>query len=316
MTQSVLFLDDASRHVGAVGREAAQQCALALLRTLKYLRKINKKFVLSTAIPLRQYEISDDWTLQSALGGDEFKDHWRFLQMLQDRSPFSAEMTGIVQERIDRMELNSMPGVVASRALAWATVLDAGTVSFQAHPDWSGAWVETAYCELDDEGNVFDVQGRVRNISEPEHTNEHLDWLKALGYSKTPTSEEIWQERADRFPGLRFLSSVRKDLAVLDGSGLPFRQALEALESLASVASGWPFDAVEPTFPGKMTPEHEGRKRSCWFHDDETGQQELFDKHIRFTGGIPGRIHFRLDVPERSIIIAYVGHKLERKASD
>ena len=225
-------------------------------------------------------------------------------------------MAEIVQERIDRMELRSMPGAVVSQALAWATVLESGTVSFQAHPDWSCAWVETACCELADDGNLSDAQDRIRNVSKPEHTDEHIDWLKALGHSTTPTSEEIWGERDERFPRLRFLPSVRKDLAVLDGSGAPFRQAIAALASLVNVAADWPHDAVEPIFPGKMTPEYEGRKRSCWFHDDETGQNELFDKHVRFTGSIPGRIHFRLDVAKHSIIIAYVGHKLQRKASD
>ena len=90
MTTPVLFLDDASRHVGAVDRAQAERTALTLLDTLKSLRRINKKFALNTVKPIAQYQIAADWTLQSILGGASFREEWDFIRSLNDRSPFAT----------------------------------------------------------------------------------------------------------------------------------------------------------------------------------------------------------------------------------
>ncbi|MDA8450524.1 hypothetical protein M5C97_17270 [Acidovorax sp. NCPPB 3859] len=61
MTTPVLFLDDASRHVGSIDRTRAEKTAMTLLSTLKRLRKINSRIALNTARPIAQYQITDDW---------------------------------------------------------------------------------------------------------------------------------------------------------------------------------------------------------------------------------------------------------------
>lgn len=310
MSTPVLFLDDASRHSGVVDRVQAERTAMTLLDTLKSLRKINKKFALNTAKPLAHYQIADDWTLQSILGGPSHRDDWDFIRFLNDRSPFSAGLKeGLLQE-VDAMEFRTQAGRVPSSALAWATLLDAATVSFDAHVDWSRAWVDIEYTAIDDDGNISESAGRVRNASNPTHADEHVDWLKFLGLSASPSALEIWNERTERFIGLRFLSRTKDDFITLGGSGLPFVQALVALGTLAHDVESWKPASPWPEFSTKATPEHEQRRKFCWAMDDVTGKQELFDWHIRFNGGLAGRIHFRVDSTTRSIVVAYVGSKL------
>lgn len=315
MTTPVLFLDDASRHVGLIDRARAEQTAITLLATLRRLRKINSRIALNSARPIAQYQIADDWTLQAVLGGNAFKEEWAFVRALSDRSPFSAGLKEGMSQEVDELEFRTRPGQVPSSALAWATLLDSATVSFDAHPDWSRGWVETVYRTLDDDGNLLECEGRIKNASLVVHADEHIDWLKLLGLTATPTAAQIWSEKGDRFPNLRFLSRTEKDLKELEGSGAPFLQAVASLEVLEKDAAGWKNDSPWPEFSTKATGEGEQRQKLCLVHDDVTGTEELFDWHIRFTGGLAGRIHFRVDAANRVIVVAYVGGKLTRKIS-
>ena len=216
---------------------------MALISTLRRLRKINTKIALNTSRSIAQYQITDDWTLQAVLGGNSFKEAWDFVRALNDRSPFSVGLGNGIAQEIENMEFRTRPGQVPSSALAWATLLDSATVSFDAHPDWSQGWVEMSYLMLDEAGNLLETDGRVRNASQPAHADEHLDWLKLLGLAAAPTATQVWGEKEDRFPGLRFLPRVEKDLTALEGSGVPFLQAVASLGALAKDAEAWKADS-------------------------------------------------------------------------
>lgn len=285
---------------------------MTLIATLRRLRKINSRIALNTSQPIAQHQVADNWSLQAVLGGTAFKEEWDFVRGLSDRSPFSAGLKVGMSEEIDSMEFCTRPGQVSSSALAWATLLDSVTVGFDAHPDWSLAWVDTVYRQLDDEGNLLQAEGRVKNASQAAHADTHADWLKQISLLVAPTTAQVWSERAERFPGLRFLPRMEKDLRALDGSGIPFLQALASLEVLAKAVVCWPKERAWPEFATKTTSEYAQRQNLCWAHDDVTGKNELFDMHTRFTGGLAGRVHFRVDGVSRSIVVAYVGGKLTR----
>jgi hypothetical protein len=298
--------------MGALNRETALRIAMTLLDTIKRLRKFNKKFALNTAQSIALYQIADDWTLQSILGGPLYKDEWTFIRMLADRSPFSYELEeGFLQE-VSEMEFRTRPGKVLSSALAWATLLDSAVVSFDAQPDWSKAWTDTAFSILEDDGSLSELEGKVRNTSQAAHADEHVEWLKRLGLSDISPASQVWVERAERFPGLRFLQRTEKDLATLEGSGAPFLQALSALEALSNDVANWKPEAPWPDFSTKASPESETRQKLCWVNDEATGKDELCEWHTRFTGGLAGRVHFRVDGASHVIVVAYIGAKLRR----
>jgi len=313
---SVLFFDGASQHPGAVDRNHAQQIAKTLIDTLRAIKKVNQKIALNTAHPIKQCQLAEGWTLQAILGGAGYKEEWEFIRHLNDRVPFSASLEEKMQLKIDSMECQSCPGGVLSAALAWAIVQNSATVSFDAHADWSRAWVAASYCTLDDLGNLHEQTTCVRNFSQPTHVQEHIEWLSALGLGNMPTAAQAWIERAIRFPGLRFLSRVEDDLTLLSSSGAPFFQALKTLSALSKDVTTWNENSAWPLFSQRASPESEGRQNLCWAYDERTGTRECFEWHVRFTGNFPGRIHFRVDEKDRSIIIAYVGRKLTQNIAN
>jgi hypothetical protein len=312
MSTPVFFLDDESRHVGNLTRTEAEHTALKLLSTLKRLKKINNRLALNTARPISEYLISNEWTLQSVLGGKPFQLEWDFIRTLNDRSPLSAGSSEGLMQVVAGMEFRTSPAGIQSTAVAWATILDSATVSFAALEDWSRTWVNTTYTTLDDAGELNEAEGRVRNASDVAHADEHIEWLQSLGRTNAPTAAQIWNERADRYPGLRFLPRTEKDLETLAVSGAPFIQALSALDALAKSVANWGAEQQWPEF-SNATPESEQRRKLCWVDDDLTGKKELFDWHTRFTGGLAGRVHFRVEGTNHTIVIAYIGTKLMRE---
>ena len=123
----------------------------------------------------------------------------------------------------------------------------------------------------------------------------------------------MWSERLERYPGLRFLSRTEKDLLALEGSGAPFLQALSSLQVLATDVANWKQNCAWPEFSTKTSPESDSRRKFCWTYDEISAARECFEWHTRFTGGLAGRIHFRVDEAARQIVIGYVGGKLEKE---
>lgn len=305
----VLFLDEASRHIGSMDRSSATEVAKGLISVLKGLRKVNKNFALNTERHIAHYRVSDEWTLGSLLGGIEFKEEWAFIRALSSQSPLGYGLDHLLDE-IDGLEFKTKIGGIFSLSLAWAKVMDTAIVSFDSHPDWSEPLVEVTYLELDDDCNIQSHETSVRNTCKIGHVQVHSEWFSQLLGMPTEDAYELWKEREARFPSIRLLPRVENDLSKLSTFGAPFRQALQALSTLSSDAQEWPKGAASPSFSTKTTPEGETGKRRCWVFDDRTGKKELFDWHVRFTGSIAGRIHFRIDGANREIVVAYIGAKL------
>ncbi len=309
MPAPILFLETASGYAHDVAPDIASQAAKNLVTTLRRARKVNPRIALNSGAPLRHCSVAPNWTLAAALGGVAYREEWDFIRALADRSPISSGLEEWV-ERSAVVEAATREGT-PSQALTWASLLETATVSFSAKPGWQSAWIEAQLTILDEDGELRFGEQRIRNASTPAHAEEHDPWLRTLGYEALPSAADLWNEREHRFPRLRFLPRVQKDLMRLGTSGAPYKQALETLGALNIDAHAWTATDAGPEFSVKVTPEHEHRRELCIVDDDVTGAKHYFDTHARFTGGIPGRIHFRIDNEHRKLVIAYVGFKID-----
>jgi hypothetical protein len=245
-------------------------------------------------------------TVRQVLSGANFREEWGFLQRLADRSPLEYGLPD--PKALDDVEYRCN-GVLA-KALGWAHLLDTAAVSFPSNDIWRQPSVTLSRSELVSSGDVVESEVRARNIGHREQAEAWKEWLVAYGGDVVPTAMGLWDERHERFPNLRFLNRVRGDLTSLGDDGAAYGQALGALDTLNNDLGNWGGVGVIQ-YSRKVTPEAEQRKRLCDVVDVD-GQEYCFDLHARFTGSIPGRIHFRVSGPERKAVVAYVGIKLER----
>jgi hypothetical protein len=310
MTDAALFLESESGHTETVHRDIATDTAKQLIKTLRQAKRANAKISLNTSVRLADCQVTPTQTLSLLLAGrPEYKEEWIFLKGLATKSPLSRGLEAWLAEA-DWLETKSSNGNKPSDALKWAILLNTGTVSFYVQPEWQNAWIEANCFSVSEAGVGSSFERKVRNISTSDHLQEHQDWLKNLGFGQIATAKQFWDERESRFEGLRFLVRTKEDMEKLEKSGAPFIQALNILVLLSADALNWNGQGL-PNFSMKEADgEHDRRRNLSKFIDESTGTEEEFDRHVYFTGGIAGRIHFRLSPNEKKIVVAYVGVKL------
>lgn len=309
MSVPVLFLEADSGYKQEVDRLEAIDAARQLVGIIREARKVNQKVSINASGRLSDCLIAPNWTLGSVLVGREFQLEWDFLRGLADRSPLSAGFETKLAEMAGR-EAVTQSGK-SSDALTWAWALGTGTASLRGDAEWQSAWVVSTCTFIDDDGELQVDNVEVRNSSTSEHIQEHADWLATLGINQSPAGGVLWGEREARFPRIRFLPRVRKDLLELSTSGAPYKSALDTLKALNDDLTKW--DGASPlVYSVKVAAgEHDSRRQYCYVRDHADGKEHCFDAHAFFTGGIPGRIHFLLDPANKTLVVAYVGFKLD-----
>lgn len=154
----------------------------------------------------------------------------------------------------------------------------------------------------------------VSNVYNKEQLNEQFDQkMQKMFYlaNKPRNYEELWDMREKLFPHLEFCPSVQSDLTMMEA--VCFEQILKKLMELEEYTNRYGGREFKPEYLSKTTPES---KRTL---DEYAGQHTFFDKdkkghlaswHMRFTGGIPGRIFFEPKYKDDKILVCYIGGKL------
>lgn len=300
----VLFLNELSSEQGALELNQARSRALELLYLLRQARKQQQKIALNSHSSLKDTLVDQRYSLFELLAGNnDYRDEWRFLRGFVNRSPMAANVEKSFD--LNRQEVEYLYEEQQASALGWADIMGTAVVSFP-NSLFTQPLVETIRLELDENGDLNEKNIQVRNISSIEHVEHHAQWLK--DYVFTISLEQLWQDRRELFPCIRFLPRVEGDLKQLFNL---HAQVIHRLQELNHDIAKWQATQdVWPEFSSKASPESETRKRFCKIID----QDELhdFDWHLRFTGNIAGRVHFRICMQKREVVVAYLGQKLTK----
>lgn len=306
----VLFLNELSCDPEELELAQAKKRVLGLLRLLRQTRKQQRQIGLNSQLPLKDTLVDQRYTLHELLSGNEYREEWRFLKSFANRSPLSADMEQHFD--LERQEVDYLHEGEPASALGWADIMDTAVVSF---PDsaFQEPFIDLIRRELDESNEDAEVQDHpvsVKNIANTEHIEHHTPWLQDYAFRTLPTADHLWQKRAELFPFIRLLPRTEQDLKQLFMSGTAYPQVVRRLQELNRDIAEWrEAGNAWPEFSSKATPEATTRKRFCKVMDE--GEEHDFDWHLRFTGHIAGRIHFRICMREKQAIIAYLGQKLE-----
>ncbi|MYL26501.1 MULTISPECIES: hypothetical protein [Halomonadaceae] len=160
---------------------------------------------------------------------------------------------------------------------------------------------------LDEKEGVLEYRVFCRSVS--AGNEEISDCVRNVVLNRISNGEEIWNFRRILFPRVRFLEHVKAELIELQSNDV--RGVKQELWFIDELVKKWQRDGgAIPSTGGRITPEHEARKRLCYFWDEHRWAERCFDYHARYTPS-PGRIHLKFeDVEEKSAVIAYIGSKL------
>jgi hypothetical protein len=302
----VVFLNELSCPEQNLEKTSAQQVVLELLKLLRNAKKIQPQIALHSQLPLNRTLLDSRYTLAELLSGNEFKEEWRFLRGFENRSPLNERLPESFSKTL--LELEYRLGNKLATAIGWADLLDTAVVSFNTNEDCQPAELQVIKSEFEND-EINDTAIVVRNLVSQSHLSTYQNWIKKYGLENEPSGDELWDNRKQYFPYLRFLDRVQNDLSTLKGS-LGYKQLIIKLRNLNDDIEKWQLTREDyPEYSTKATPEAETRKRLCYLNDG--GNSYCFDWHVRFTGSIPGRIHFRLCNETKTAVIGYLGRKLE-----
>ncbi|THF92591.1 hypothetical protein E5E93_03075 [Escherichia coli] len=162
MTNTVLFMDDASKFIGDLDKAAAEKLALSMISLLRKIKKKNNKISINLNVPIGQYPISDNWVLQNILGGNGYREEWDFIRTLNSRSPISSEIEELIVQQLDDKDFRTANGNKKSIALAYASLLDSATISYELASDWSESMVNVICDTLEDDGEISSLNYSVK----------------------------------------------------------------------------------------------------------------------------------------------------------
>ncbi|MFF7242333.1 hypothetical protein ACFZBU_00360 [Embleya sp. NPDC008237] len=264
---------------------------------------------LVTDAPLKELLIAEGYPVGKWIGNhSRNRDLWRRLLAIKNRMPTSS----LYPAGEDFLDVEYQHQGIVVRGLAAAHLMDAMAISLPVKECWDTSGVrlrrEQAIEGTDDQIVSCTDEVEVRHLSAERHVDVHRVWIREDCQRGVRTGRDMWEQRAGLYPNLQFLPRVEHDLC--DLRAVWVRDVRERLEELQSAVGEWN-PAREPQGPrwrSKVTPEHEVRKRLCYFTDLD-GHSTLFDIHARFAQN-QGRIHFRMLPGTAAIRIAYIDYKI------
>jgi hypothetical protein len=289
------------------GEAEARAAGLALVELLRELNQHARQGIrLLSPAPARDMMLSSKLSLQAWMGDPAHKEHASRLRTFLSKAPTFQAVHSDEAPRWDLLEF-SLDGRRAV-GLGIAADRDGIGVSLGADPPLDQPHLSLDRFELDEDGEAQTAGVQVRHAASLAHAAAHRQHLSTRVVEPS-TPADLLANRGLLYPRLRWAPRVEPQLTGLAWGSPHFHAIRRRLRELDTAAAAWDRQRQpEPDWLSHVTPEHEGRKRLCWF-DDHEKQNRCFHLHARFTPGA-GRIHLWCDRQRGLVVVGHIGEKL------
>lgn len=157
-------------------------------RTLTALRAvigIRRDLLLASDVPIANISLGNErQPLGALLRGDRYKDEWRFLNSLDQRSPWSAHPATKAPKLLEEVTYLG----AAAIGMTWARVNDSAVFSFGHPQNWDAEVIHAEHSTVDIAGSLQSLPVEVRNLSAPEHVEAYREIIVSYGNELSPSS--------------------------------------------------------------------------------------------------------------------------------
>lgn len=296
----ITFLNELSHPTDECSDKQAKASVATLIGVLRGIKKIRPSLELHSSLPLPSINIGGQRTLSALRTDGNTREEWQFLRGLENRA---FDLKDDLYDLAAEYEYEGDPCL----GLGFAHALESLAVSFES-PRWRDSVVQLLYRELDAKGELITSTVSVKHAASSVNVEELDAWLKTIPHRLATDGADLWKNRLEYFPSLRFLPRTEQQIIILKNGAPTLNSINLRLWQLQCSAQNWAPGAPLPTFSSKVTPEYESRKNLCRFESASSGEQ-IFDLHARYTPGA-GRIHIWCNSKENVIEIAHIGGKL------
>ncbi len=152
---------------------------LATLDTIRAAKRIRNDLSVAGSTPISSVHFGDGlYPLSRVLRGDDYRNEWRFLQSLDQRSPWDGYPGSINPEDCQEVTLDGRAAI----GMLWATQKRSAIISFAFLPRWGDSHVTAQYVEMRDDGcDLASVDVLIPNLSNPAHVAIHTELITNYG---------------------------------------------------------------------------------------------------------------------------------------
>lgn len=277
------------------------------LVVLRLVRRRRPKAALVTEEPVGDLPLAVDYSVRQWAADARNRDKWRYLLAIANKAPFRM----VLPDEREPEDVEYQCAGRRVRGLATAHLVGGLAVSLPLDAEWDTAAIALERQWLDaEEDSGIELKSEtvtVPHVSRSPHVGVHEDWIRTSTLLAVQSGVELWDQRADLFPNIQFLPGVEEQLAGLAPAHLA--QVRKRLDELDKAAADWrPGESASPVWASKVTGESLTRAELCTWEDLD-GVRREFGLHARYTGGIAGRIYFRLVPADGALRVAHVGVK-------
>jgi hypothetical protein len=175
----VVFLNELSCRFEDISTpEGVLAYVLLTISTLQAVRRLRQDFFVAGHLPLTQVPLGDGTqSLRTVLMGNIYKDHWRFLNNLDQSSPWGEYPGARVPGDLEGVSF----GGNAATGMTWARKNDSAVFSFGHPPNWNAEFIHARFDRMNVAGDIESNPVDVPNLSVPDHANAHIDLIRNFG---------------------------------------------------------------------------------------------------------------------------------------
>lgn len=310
-----LFLNDLSSSPDTLSHQVSVQYLKELVATTRQAREIAMDIVLNCSTPINTFPICANVTIATVRNAGDCVDESLFLKTLVSRSPLTQALPVAQLGQLADLDYHIVPHAPIcsekkAEALGLAHMCGGLGISIPSHEFWMNAAIPLNRLTLEGDGELRSEEVVARNASCRDHIVQQEEVLREITRPRFLSGRQLWADRAQFFPNLKFLQRTRQQLeAILPGDPM-LNSVGEKLVAIDRAIDLWrQTGSPQNVFPFSVRHESKSRMHLTLFND-ETGTPRYFSLHADFTPG-EGRLHFILESePVRCAIVGHIGRKL------
>lgn len=185
MRPLIIFLNELSCTFSVLDSQVVRERMLVTLNAIMAVKRIRRDLLIGSHIPLSKVSFGDgSQSFANILSGNDYREEWRFLQNLQNYSPWDAYPGAKQPSPIEEVYFLEQ----RAHGMTLAFKNETATFSFSFIEHWSDERIGAQHCSLSDEGDIICSNITIRNISNQKHVDYWQDPLRDYGHDVSYSS--------------------------------------------------------------------------------------------------------------------------------
>jgi len=168
-----------------VSQEAVVSKILSTINVLRAIKHIRPDLLICGERPMTKFLLGDGTqSLSMILGGDTYREEWRFIASLDNASPVESHEGFVGPNYLDEVTFQERPAI----GLSLAVKNDSAVLSFGYFPYWDREQISAYQIRWENDETTKPEAVTIPNLSQERHLTSHAQKIQDYGLTISPSS--------------------------------------------------------------------------------------------------------------------------------